>query len=562
MKKNMDLIKERAGALSFTCVSVSEIRLEVDDRTELEDVIVSAVVGSAAVTVIDIVIGKAESDGRRVLIGNTDTIVISIVYLVRVEISVTVAEICAPLLGPLLLSLHEKELRRAVVPRHVLRDSCGMTAGVGFAEAVRIAHTGEGVVLLLVLDAEARELEGILVDVQYRLPSLRAVFRGEGINMASIYHSCSVCNIVKILEVVHTFESDCRREVVRSINAVGIDISIIDIIPVSNNPYTVSTEEEVLGRLPGDVKRIVHERTRIRLFVESGVAADDSLNGEGVPGLCELETVYTVVTERGIVIDVEAVVSFKVHEKTSGTEADFPRKHRIDIHITDTSPIHITMAFAVAFVFASTEFSIEERVLVYLLREEQTEALLVEVGVAYARITISVMVSAGEVRVEPEGSADFPSADAIFENCDSLVEAGDFHAEGVELILELHDEFLEEFEVLLGSLFSVHGNERAGYYRRHLVTGRGLRTLECTIRIAGNDAAGGEEAYRIIGPVSLGDIHKRVRRCKCRGGESHDGYHCQYCHKFLHSNCTTPLVVFVSFCITEIFRLGGRAYFA
>ena len=196
----------------------------------------------------------------------------------------------------------------------------------------------------------------------------------------------------------------------------------------------------------------------------------------------ELETVYTVVTEDGVIVDIKAMISLEVNHETSGAETDLPRKDGINIHITNTSPIHIAHTTTMSFIFTSTKFRIEARRLAKLLGQIETEALLIELVVVAASVGAGRLISTGEVSVEPEGSADFPSTKTVLKYRDSLVEAVDLHAEGVEFILEFHDELLEELEVLLAGLFSVYGHERARHYGRHLVTGRGLCTLECASR--------------------------------------------------------------------------------
>ena len=98
---------------------------------------------------------------------------------------------------------------------------------------------------------------------------------------------------------------------------------------------------------------------------------------------------------------------------------------------------------------------------------------------ACAISVIPIVVVAAEVSVELEASGEFPSAETIFKNRNALVDFVDLHAEGVEFVLEFHDELLEEFEVLLAGLFSVYRYEGARYYRGHLITGRGLCTFEC-----------------------------------------------------------------------------------
>ena len=172
---------------------------------------------------------------------------------------------------------------------------------------------------------------------------------------------------------------------------------------------------------------------------------------------------------------IESGIAFPVAVLTSGYEGYIPGQLHLDVGAVEVPVVKV----AVTVVEAGTEE--HERVLVEVLRDHEThagESKFVVSAVMGERVVVAVVI-AREAGVEPELSVHFPSAETVFEHRDSLIEAVDLHAEGVEFILEFHDELLEELEILLGSLFSVNGHERARHDGRHLVTGRGLRTLEC-----------------------------------------------------------------------------------
>ena len=322
------------------CCDVS-YRLEVDSRTELEDVVLVVEALRVVVAVIDFIIGKAESDGGRILIGYADAVALRVVKTVGIEVSLLIAEVAAPLIIPLLLSVDEEQIGGTIVPRHIVGD-VGRVAGDG-VKALGISYTDEGVVMLHILEAESGELEEILLDIEDGLPRGRTVFGSVTDSRKLIGIETIQQTLVKILPVVDTLEGDGGREVVAKVGAVSCHITLctqlICTISIFIYPHTVNSDKEVFAGLPSKVEGIVHI-VRIGSIIcieETGVrvAADNRSGIEVAPVLRELETIYTIVTVDSLIVDIETVVGFKVEEETSDAELDVPRKHRVDINVTD-----------------------------------------------------------------------------------------------------------------------------------------------------------------------------------------------------------------------------------
>ena len=450
-------------------------------------------------SVVDLVISETESDCRRVLVSYASAVTLRIVKAVGVKVSLLVTEVAAPLIVPLLGGIDKEELRCAVVPRHILRDR-GNGSRIN-AEVVRIAYTSKGVVLLHVLKTDTRELQEILTEVKSYPPSLRAVF----CNIANLFLIITKINDIasKILPIVSSLEGNCRCEIIRCVGAVRLDIHV-SIGPcgvaIFNYPVAINSSKELFIWLPEQVKSIVHIASieftiniNIKIFYRrayrvtiTSVTANNGCGCKIVPSFRELEAVYAIVTEDSIVVDVETVVAFKVEEETSYTIANAVGKHCVDINLTDIESINVTVAALTTGGFRTgAELGVEARRFTDLLLKGQTDTVFLEVGVKSALgIRTTGLISTGEVGVKPELSGEFPSAEVLFKNGNALVDFVDLHAEGVEFVFEFHDELLEEFEVLLAGLFSVYRYEGARYYRGHLITGRGLCTFECAIRIS------------------------------------------------------------------------------
>ena len=446
------------------------VQLEIDRCAELEYVVFVVFESNRIVaSVVNLVVGEAESDGGRVLISYASAVTLRVIKAGRVEISLLITEVAAPLVVPFLVGIDEEQLRCAVVPRHIVGDRSGV-CGID-AEAVRISYAVEGIILLLIFKAKPCELKQILFDSKGCSPSLRAIFK-------------TTCNpFIEVLPVVGSLEGDGRCEVIGRIDAVGVVIHILHgrEVAVILNPNAVGANKELLIGLPGKVKGVVHlsciiKFTTIRhdalnvsrslVSAAERVASDNSLRRESVPCLCELEAVYTVVAEYSIVVDVEIVVAFKVEEETSDAVTYAIGKHCIDIDLTDIESIDIAIAALTAGSFAAcAELGIEAGGVTDLLGERQTETVFLKICVESVRcVSASCLISAGEVSVKPELSGELPSAETVFKNRNALVNFVDLHAEGVEFVFEFHDELLEEFEILLAGLVSVDRHEGARYY--------------------------------------------------------------------------------------------------
>ena len=75
-----------------------------------------------------------------------------------------------------------------------------------------------------------------------------------------------------------------------------------------------------------------------------------------------------------------------------------------------------------------------------------------------------VVVAICELRIKAKDTAELPTAETVFEDCDSLVEFVDFDAECIEFIFEFHYELLQHFEILLAGVLCVCISQCAGYY--------------------------------------------------------------------------------------------------
>ena len=328
----------------------------------------------------------------------------------------------------------------------------------------------------------------------------------------------------------------------------GIDLSPIN-IAVCIKEDALDTDIEFFAEIGLELQTVLHECVIVishnivisvfplRLVGDHiVVASDEQLCVDHAEALFEVESVVGLVfPDTALKVAHNAVieprVAFPVRVLTSERKGHVPGQLHLDKK-TIRRPVG-----EVAVEVAGIEAGEEVIILAEILRNHKTrigEAELRFVAVGCVGIPAVVSVAC-EARIKPYHTVELPSAETVLEDRYSLVDAVDLHAEGVELVLELHDELLEELEILLGSLFSVDGNERARHDRRHLVAGGGLGSLESPVRIAGNDAARGEEPHRVISPVSLWNVHKRIRRRKGRSRESrHDG-HRKNSHKFLHN---------------------------
>ena len=454
------------------------VQLEIDRCAELEYVVfavfeIVAMIKDVAISIVNAVVGETESDGGRVLISYASAVTLRVIKAGRVEISLLITEVAAPLVVPFLVGIDEEQLRCTVVPRHIVGDRSGV-CGID-AEAVRISYAVEGIILLLIFKAKPCELKQILFDSKGCSPSLRAIFK-------------TTCNpFIEVLPVVGSLEGDGRCEVIGRIDAVGVVIHILHgrEVAVILNPNAVGANKELFIGLPGKVKGVVHlsciiKITTIHHNVTSSVysvsrrlvsaaervASNNSLRGEGVPCLRELETVYTIVAVDGVVVDVEIVVAFKVEEETPDAVTYAIGKHCVDIDLTDIESIDISITALTAGTFAArAELGIEAGGVADLLGERQTETVFLKICVESVRcVSASCLISAGEVSVKPELSGELPSAETIFKNRNALVNFVDLHAECVEFVFEFHDELLEEFEILLAGLVSVDRHEGARYY--------------------------------------------------------------------------------------------------
>ena len=118
------LTKQRPEGLCFMLLNVfavqTVLQLEIDCCTELEHVVLAVVFLSDAIAVVNLVIGKTESNCRSVLISYANSIAFRIVKTFGVEISLLITEIAAPFVVPFLVGIDEEEFRGTVIPRHIL----------------------------------------------------------------------------------------------------------------------------------------------------------------------------------------------------------------------------------------------------------------------------------------------------------------------------------------------------------------------------------------------------------------------------------------------------------
>ncbi|WP_294194032.1 hypothetical protein, partial [uncultured Cloacibacillus sp.] len=210
---------------------------------------------------------------------------------------------------------------------------------------------------------------------------------------------------------------------------------------------TLNTGIEVFAEVGLKLQAIFHIIVVVTICVARDVIAvknievttNKKFGVEHTEALLEVESIVLLVFPDAafVVTDqsaIESGIAFPVAVLASDSEGYIPWQLHLDVEAVHVPVVKVARAIV------KTGAEVEERVLVKVLRDHQTgigetKLSFIISAISVEAIGISVVSIARETGIEPELSVHFPSAETVFKDRDSLVEAVDLHAEGVEFIL-------------------------------------------------------------------------------------------------------------------------------
>ncbi|OPZ61622.1 MAG: hypothetical protein BWY88_00147 [Synergistetes bacterium ADurb.Bin520] len=534
-----------------------------------------------AVVVVDLVVGELEAQGRRVVIlhpqspvGGLPAVEAAGGVLAResveepergIHVGGDITQSGGPLVVPLLVGLNVEGL-------HLVGKDVADAAETILGGEERSTSPHVGVLAHRRVSCEDVEVVPVGIHVGEPAPAELRVLEPQGGEAQGLLTHADGCpqgaggilNVLSATELLHP-HAPALAITLDEVGEVGPDVGGEVDIDVGS----VGVEVVILGRQQGLVGRSGAKRLVERIVQPEELAEELQAPGfaRGDPGL---EARRVVIVQNGIVQIhvVQAIVTirshFPGHVEADGPHAEVAIKaHRVQIGVEHQGIVVSVEAFLIPVVDVLTahphgevpgKLHVDEHEIPPGARQVRVAHMTEPGGEGHVLIDVLLEGEASAVQAEASGvvgvkplhaeaeiAVDLPPAEALLDDGEAAVDVVDLHAEGVELVFELHHELLQHLDILLAGLLHVDHGESPGDGGGHFVTGHGLVALEGGIGIAVDDAGGGELTDGIIGPVVHGHVHEGIGR-DGRGGESQRHGDYQQSCKFLHST-NNPLVM-------------------